>query len=126
VLLNGRRIANQAYDSGATDLNAIPMAAIDRIEVLRDGASAIYGTDAIGGVINFILRREYSGVEVFGEYQNPEESAESQARRPDRGLGLARQQGFNVMAIDWRDQEAVMAADAAVDRCAARPQPDPR
>ena len=51
VLLNGRRMANHSFDSAAVDLNAIPLAAIDRIEVLRDGASAIYGTDAIGGVI---------------------------------------------------------------------------
>jgi iron complex outermembrane receptor protein len=54
VLLNGRRIVNNAIDSSAPDLNMIPMAALDRIEVLRDGASSLYGTDAIGGVINFI------------------------------------------------------------------------
>ncbi|WP_163447030.1 TonB-dependent receptor plug domain-containing protein, partial [Escherichia coli] len=54
VLLNGRRLANNAIDGSAVDLNTIPFAAIDRVEVLRDGASALYGTDAIGGVINFI------------------------------------------------------------------------
>jgi iron complex outermembrane recepter protein len=113
VLLNGRRIANQAYDSGATDLNSIPMAAIDRIEVLRDGASAIYGTDAIGGVINFILRREYSGVEVAGEYQNPEEFGGITKRASlTGGFGSLDKQGFNIMAtVDWRQQDAVMAAD---------------
>ena len=61
VLLNGRRIANNAFDGSAPDLNMIPFAAIERIEVLRDGASALYGTDAIGGVINFITRKEYQG-----------------------------------------------------------------
>src|ERR1700733_4887154 len=54
VLLNGRRIANSAFDSSAPDLNSIPFGAIERVEVLRDGASALYGTDAISGVINFI------------------------------------------------------------------------
>ena len=62
ILLNGRRIANNAFDGSAPDLNMIPMAAIDRIEVLRDGASALYGTDAIGGVINFILRSNFQGL----------------------------------------------------------------
>ena len=56
VLLNGRRLAANAYDSGVTNLNIIPLAMLDRIEVLRDGASSIYGTDAIGGVINFITK----------------------------------------------------------------------
>lgn len=51
VLLNGRRLGNNAIDGSAVDLNTIPFAAIDRVEVLRDGASALYGTDAIGGVI---------------------------------------------------------------------------
>jgi iron complex outermembrane recepter protein len=61
VLLNGRRIANNAYDSSAPDLNMIPFATIERVEVLRDGASALYGTDAVGGVINFITRKDFTG-----------------------------------------------------------------
>ena len=60
VLLNGRRLAVHGLSGSVVDLNQIPMAAIDRIEVLKDGASAIYGTDAIGGVINFILRKDRS------------------------------------------------------------------
>ncbi|NDM57566.1 TonB-dependent receptor plug domain-containing protein, partial [Klebsiella pneumoniae] len=56
VLLNGRRLANNAIDGSAVDLNTIPFAAIDRVEVLRDGASALYGSDAIAGVINVILK----------------------------------------------------------------------
>ena len=54
VLLNGRRVSTHGMSGGSVDLNAIPMDAIERIEVLKDGASAIYGTDAIGGVLNFI------------------------------------------------------------------------
>ena len=61
VLLNGRRIANNAIDGSAPDLNMIPFAALERVEVLRDGASSLYGTDAIGGVINFITRKDYRG-----------------------------------------------------------------
>ncbi|MBA4174955.1 MAG: TonB-dependent receptor [Leptothrix sp. (in: Bacteria)] len=61
ILLNGRRVAAHGLNGGVVDLNQIPMAAIDRIEVLKDGASAIYGTDAIGGVINFIMRTDFTG-----------------------------------------------------------------
>ena len=64
VLLNGRRVATHGLRGQAVDLNSIPFAAIDRVEVLRDGASAVYGTDAIGGVINFITRTDYRGITV--------------------------------------------------------------
>ena len=64
VLLNGRRVATHGLRGQAVDLNSIPFAAIDRVEVLRDGASAVYGTDAIGGVINFITRSDYQGIAV--------------------------------------------------------------
>jgi len=65
VLLNGRRLANFATpgDNSGVDLNNIPAGAIQRVEVLKDGASAIYGTDAIGGVINFITRKDYQGID---------------------------------------------------------------
>ena len=61
ILLNGRRVSAHGLNGGVVDLNQIPFAAIERVEVLKDGASAIYGTDAIGGVINFILRTNYQG-----------------------------------------------------------------
>jgi outer membrane receptor protein involved in Fe transport len=64
VLLNGRRISTHGQSGSAVDLNAIPMSAIARVEVLKDGASAIYGTDAMGGVINFITRKDYQGGEL--------------------------------------------------------------
>ena len=114
VLLNGRRLANQAYDSGAVDLNSIPLAAIDRIEVLRDGASAIYGTDAIGGVINFILRREYTGAEVSAELQTPQEDGGGKVKRGSltAGFGSLDKQGFNIFGtVDYRKQDALAAAE---------------
>jgi iron complex outermembrane receptor protein len=69
ILLNGRRVAAHGLNGGVVDLNSIPIAAIERIEVLKDGASAIYGTDAVGGVINFITRKDYTGLklEAFGD-----------------------------------------------------------
>lgn len=64
VLLNGRRVSAHGLAGQVVDLNSIPFQAIDRVEVLRDGASAVYGTDAIGGVINFITRADYQGLSV--------------------------------------------------------------
>ena len=69
VLLNGRRISTHGLAGKSVDLNSIPLAAVDRVEILKDGASAIYGTDAIGGVINFIMKKDYAGAELtaFGD-----------------------------------------------------------
>lgn len=66
VLLNGRRMLGSA--SGIVDTNQIPQAAIGRIEVLKDGAAATYGTDAIAGVVNFITRKNVDGLEVNADY----------------------------------------------------------
>jgi iron complex outermembrane receptor protein len=67
VLVNGRRLGNYAADNtAAVDVNSIPLASIDHVEVLKDGASGVYGSDAIGGVINFITRNNYQGVELNG------------------------------------------------------------
>lgn len=68
VLIDGRRMPGAGYDGGATaDLSMIPMSIVERIEILRDGASAIYGADAVAGVINIITKKEYDGVSVgFG------------------------------------------------------------
>jgi len=66
ILVNGRRLGNYATDGTAVDVNSIPLASIDHVEVLKDGASGVYGSDAIGGVINFITRQNYQGVEVNG------------------------------------------------------------
>lgn len=73
VLLNGRRISTYGSVPGsggdtAVDVNSIPISALERVEVLKDGASAIYGSDAIAGVINFILRTDYQGAEATAYY----------------------------------------------------------
>jgi iron complex outermembrane receptor protein len=113
VLLNGRRLANSAIQGleGSVDLNAIPLAAIARIEVLRDGASAIYGTDAIGGVINFILRRDFTGVEVSAETQIPQKSGGEENRFTLLGgFGDLSTQRFNILgSIDYRKQDVLEA-----------------
>ncbi|MCZ2134864.1 MAG: TonB-dependent receptor [Burkholderiales bacterium] len=70
VLINGRRTAGYGFAQNLqdtfVDLNSIPSSAVERIEVLKDGASAIYGSDAIAGVVNVILRKDYKGIEASG------------------------------------------------------------
>jgi len=71
VLLNGRRLTPNPFGqvgTGIVDTNTIPVAAVARIEVLKDGAAAIYGSDAIAGVVNFITRKNYEGAELSGSY----------------------------------------------------------
>lgn len=63
LLIDGRRAPTSPLTGGGQDLNSIPMAAVERIEVLSDGASAVYGSDAIGGVINIITRKDFEGAE---------------------------------------------------------------
>ncbi|AOS95606.1 Colicin I receptor precursor [Microbulbifer aggregans] len=65
VLLNGRRLSSSGPSTGVVDLNTIPTTAIERVEILRDGASTIYGSDAIAGVVNIITKKNFEGAEVF-------------------------------------------------------------
>ncbi len=68
VLLNGRRTNTDPFLARAVDLNTLPIGLIDRIEVLKDGASALYGSDAIAGVVNVVTRKDYDGIEANSYY----------------------------------------------------------
>jgi iron complex outermembrane recepter protein len=109
VLLNGRRIANNALDSSAPDLNAIPFAAIQRVEVLRDGASALYGTDAIGGVINFITRKDFTGGVITVGADSPQHAGgKSESMNIGYGYGDLEKNGFNLFGfVDYKKQNSI-------------------
>ncbi len=72
VLVNGRRVAISPFGESITtnfvDINAIPVSAIERVEVLKDGASAVYGSDAVAGVVNIVLRKDFDGFEINAGY----------------------------------------------------------
>jgi iron complex outermembrane receptor protein len=74
ILLDGQRVANNAFDGNSVDLSGIPFSAISSVEVLREGASALYGSDAIAGVINFITKKNYQGAEVQMNLDKPQEA----------------------------------------------------
>lgn len=114
VLLNGRRLANNAIDGSAVDLNTIPFAAIDRVEVLRDGASALYGTDAIGGVINFITRKSLNEGRFDSGYASPTHDGGGNQRNVSASWGFGEQEEdrFNVFAVaNYDKQERLGAKD---------------
>ncbi|QPF71795.1 TonB-dependent receptor [Roseateles sp. DAIF2] len=110
VLLNGRRVSTHGMSGGAVDLNAIPMAAVARVEVLKDGASAIYGTDAIGGVINFILKKDMQGVDVAVTYSQPLESSAGTRRRASvtGGFGNLDRDRFNFLGSLTLDKDDIL------------------
>lgn len=102
VLLNGRRMANYAApgDNAAVDLNSIPAGAIDRVEVLKDGASALYGTDAIGGVINFITRKDYQGIDISASAADTQHGgADKKTFTVSAGFGDIDSDRYNVFAV---------------------------
>ena len=113
VLLNGRRLSSSGIRGVAVDLNSIPLAAVQRVEVLKDGASAIYGTDAIGGVINFILSKDYSGVQLtaFTDITH-DGGGESHRLSLLAGRGDLAKDRYNVMLnMTYDKQEALLGRD---------------
>lgn len=113
VLLNGRRVATHGLKGRSVDLNSIPFAAIERVEVLRDGASAVYGTDAIGGVINFILKTNYNGFQV-GAFADHTEAGSGNIYRFNLlgGTGDVESDGFNIMgSLSYKSAEILRGTD---------------
>lgn len=99
VLLNGRRLAAFAFGGEGTDLNSIPLSALERVEVLKDGASAVYGADAVGGVINFITRKDFAGFEISaGAARTQEGGGGDKNISVLAGFGDLNKDGFNVFA----------------------------
>src|SRR5207244_2827806 len=70
VLLDGKRVAGPGLGGGGTDINLIPFVMIDHLDILKDGASAVYGTDAVAGVVNYFLIHKFRGLEIGGTYGN--------------------------------------------------------
>jgi iron complex outermembrane receptor protein len=109
ILLNGRRVSSHGQGGSAVDVNQIPFAAIDRVEVLKDGASAIYGTDAVGGVINFITKKNFSGVTLNGFTDITQEGdAPIYRLSATAGYGDLNEQGFNVMGAVSYSQNGIL------------------
>src|SRR6185295_4873186 len=112
VLVNGRRLANTGLaDDGQysfVDLNQIPFDLVDRIEVLKDGASAIYGSDAVAGVVNVILRQQFTGITVTGTAGTTYNGEGNQYNAAiTGGIGDLTKDKYNAyITFDYQKQEA--------------------
>ena len=80
ILVDGRRVGYSGILGGVTDISTIPLSMVERIEILLDGASAVYGSDAVGGVVNIITRKDYSGLELDLNYGRPHKSGFDESR----------------------------------------------
>jgi iron complex outermembrane receptor protein len=113
VLINGRRLASYAqpeFQTTFVDLNSVPIGAVDRIEVLKDGASAIYGSEAMAGVVNIILRDNFQGLETGGSYGKSSRHDGAQSRASiSFGGGSLVEDHFNAYAtLDVRNRKPML------------------
>ena len=111
VLLNGRRyVPGGTGANGSVDLNSIPASVIDRIEVLKDGASAVYGSDAVGGVVNIITRTGVEGLEV-DIYEGTAGAGDGGARDVSVSYGVTGEKGHILFSASYHDREPVWTGD---------------
>ncbi len=106
VLVNGKRVVNGPFQTIGVDLNTLPTALIERVEVLTDGGSATYGTDAIAGVMNFMTARELTGLDLSATASLPEASGggEMYLVSAAGGFGSLDADGWNMYAgVSWRE-----------------------
>jgi iron complex outermembrane receptor protein len=111
VLINGRRQIGDVNGDGAVDLNAVPMALVKRIEVLKDGASTIYGTDAIAGVVNIILKDDFEGAEVSISYGAGTEEWDAENKGIAFTFGVAGDKGNIVASLEYSKQGEIKQLD---------------
>jgi iron complex outermembrane recepter protein len=111
VLVNGRRWVSGL--TGSVDLNTIPAAVIERIEILKDGASSIYGSDAISGVVNIITRSNFDGAEING-YVGQYGEGDGQRTSFDATVGLSGDRGNLVIGLSHTKEDEVMAGNRAI------------
>lgn len=124
VLLNGRRLVphpisptEASVPALSVNVNQLPVKGLDRVEVLRDGASSVYGSDAVAGVVNTLVRRDYRGAELTLHYGVPEHGGGIEKRVSGAyGVDFASGRGHWVTAFDVFDRGAIFARDRALTR----------
>ena len=113
VLINGRRWVGGTGLGGAVDLNTIPTSAVERIEVLKDGASAIYGSDAIAGVVNVILRTDFVGAEI-NTYQGQFDEGDGERQSYDVTIGASGDRFSALFGAAYVQEDPVGAGDREI------------
>lgn len=110
ILLNGRRVAGTGLKGNFADVSAIPTGAVERVEVLLDGASALYGSDAVGGVVNVRLRRNFIGAETRLR-ASVAEGGKAQERQVSQTVGFGWTGGNLVVSGEYHHRDALAALD---------------
>lgn len=125
VLLNGRRLpVNALYDSSgagaAFDINSLPIGAIERVDILKDSGSAIYGADAVAGVVNFITRTDYQGIEAVGTIGTSSRSDGKETRLGlSAGFGDLSKDRYNVLfGLDYYKRDPIYRKDRDLTKSA--------
>lgn len=118
VLINGRRVAPAGTQGsvGTADLNVLPTAMIERVEILRDGASSIYGSDAVSGVINVITRENVEGLTIEGDFNHPTEGEGEQTRVSISG-GFNEERFSLSGSFDYYERKSLTLGDREWTRC---------
>ena len=110
ILIDGRRAPTAPNVGSGQDLNAIPLAAVERIEILSDGASAIYGSDAIGGVVNIITRQDFTGAELMVGMSDPKRKG-GETREASAIIGVAGDRGRIMAGVSNNKREIIFQRD---------------
>ena len=120
VLVNGRRLAPSSGLGGFVDISVIPASAIERVDVLTDGASSIYGADAVAGVVNFVLRDDYDGAEASVRYGGVTQGSQNEIRASG-AAGINWNKGNGLIAYEFYDRDSLSAGDRDFSRGAPLP-----
>ena len=112
VMVNGRRVAGSPSlgGGGTVNLNMIPFSAVDRIEIVADGASAIYGSDAVAGVVNIILKRDYDGFKLSGRFGDRDRD-EGEEQSLSMLFGASSDRGSVTFGIEYDRRDPIFDAD---------------
>jgi iron complex outermembrane recepter protein len=119
ILVNGRRVAPSGVRGavGSADLNVLPSAIVDRIEVLKDGASSVYGSDAVAGVVNLTTRQDIQGLDFEATYKNPEVDAGQELQLALVG-GLSGERWRISGSLEFTERQKLTEGDRAFSTCA--------
>lgn len=116
ILVDGKRVTPYNYD-GQVDTSVIPTALIERVDIVTGGASAVYGSDAIAGAVNFVMKRDFEGIEISTDFsQFDEGDGDLRSASVVMGANVADGRGNIVLGLNWTDREPVLLGDRPLGR----------
>ncbi|WP_170940694.1 TonB-dependent receptor [Pseudoalteromonas sp. NBT06-2] len=114
VLVNGKRLPSDALGGGSgQNLSLVPMAMVEKVEILQDGASSIYGSEAIAGVVNIILRKDFEGLQVNAQMSSPSRDGGGDEKTFSLVGGVSNDKGNITFAIEHKEVTKLMANERA-------------